>query len=324
MRNHILMGDSYNPWRNLAVESLLFESSKPDEVIFYLWQNSATVVIGRHQNAWQECRVQLLESEGGKLARRSTGGGAVFHDLGNLNFSFVLPRSQYDVRRQLNVICRAVREFGVAAAFSGRNDLTADGAKFSGNAFRFSAQTGLHHGTVLVSADMNRLSRYLVPSRDKLKAKGIQSVRSRVCNLVEINPTIDIPSLIDALRRAFIAEYGPAETLHIEDLDASRLRALEDQFSSWDFRMGKALPFDALLKNRFEWGGIQLELSLEQGRIVRATIYSDAMDEAMIDTIAPALEGVRYDNAALAQALLPLENPQIDDIAHWLANTELG
>lgn len=326
MKYRIILGDSHNPWHNLAVEALLFETLSPDEVIFYLWQNQNTVVIGRHQNAWRECRVKLLEDEGGRLARRSTGGGAVFHDLGNLNFTFVVPRTYYDVRRQLDVIRRAAARFGIDTAFTGRNDLViaASGAKFSGNAFKFSDAVGMHHGTVLVNVDMDRLGRYLVPSSDKLKAKGIESVRSRVCNLSELNPEISIPALTEALTSAFKAAYGSAEALSVSALDPDRLRVLEEQYTSWDFRLGKALPFDATLSHRFEWGGVTLELGLRHGVVERAQVWSDAMDEAMIARIAPALTGIRYANGALADALRALQSPQIDDLASWIENEELG
>ena len=326
MGNFIVMGDSFNPWHNLAVEALLFETLGPDDRAFYLWQNRNTVVIGRHQNAWKECRVKLLEDEGGRLARRSTGGGAVYHDLGNLNFTFVMPRQAYDVHRQLDVIRRAVGAFGIAAEFTGRNDLVVSesGAKFSGNAFKFSDSVGMHHGTVLVNVDMGKLSRYLAPGKDKLKAKGIESVRSRVCNLSELSPVIDIPGLMEALKQAFIAEYGPAREVSVAELDAKRLGALEAMYTSWDFRLGKALPFDATLEHRFEWGGVTLALGLRHGEIETAKVYSDAMDEAMIDLIAPALFGVRYENAALAAALRRIENPQVDEIAAWIESEELG
>ena len=326
MRNHIILGDSFNPWRNLAVEALLFEGLGPDEAVLYLWQNQNTVVIGRHQNAWQECRVKLLEDEGGRLARRSSGGGAVFHDLGNLNFPFLVPRPAYDVRRQLGVIQRAVAAFGIESQFTGRNDLvvSGSGAKFSGNAFRFSRSVGMHHGTLLVDVDMDRLGRYLVPGKDKLKAKGIESVRARVCNLKSLVPALDIPPLTEALKRAFIAEYGPAEDLSVAELDADRLRALEERYASWDFRLGKALPFDATLSHRFDWGGVTLELSLREGTITRAKVYSDAMDEAMIERLAPALTGIKYQNEDLANALRSLGNPQAAEIGDWILGEELG
>ncbi len=326
MNYRMLRGDSFNPWRNLAVEALLFETLGPEEIVFYLWQNQNTVVIGRHQNAWQECRVKLLEDEGGLLARRSTGGGAVYHDLGNLNFTFVVPRACYDVRRQLDVVRRAAADFGIEAAFTGRNDLVAalNGAKFSGNAFKFSDAVGMHHGTVLVNVDMDRLGRYLVPGKDKLKAKGIGSVRARVCNLADLNPDITVPALTDALERAFVSAYGPARRVAVADLDPVRLAALEERFSAWDFRLGKALPFDATLSHRFDWGGVTLELKLRHGIIERAAVWSDAMDEAVIARIAPALEGLRYENGALADALRALHNPQMSDLAAWIAGEELG
>ena len=326
MENRIIMGEGTNPWRNLAVEALLFEAFGPRFCVFYLWQNRNTVVIGRHQNAWKECRVKLLEAEGGFLARRSSGGGAVFHDLGNLNFTFILPRELYDVRRQLDVIRRAVAEYGVGAEFTGRNDLVlaGTGAKFSGNAFRFSKTVGMHHGTLLVDVDMARLGRYLAPDEGKLRAKGIESVRARVRNLKEENPAITVGGLVGALRQAFEAEYGPAGTLTVGELDADRLAALEAEYASWDFRLGRALPFDATLSTRFPWGGLTLEMSLKEGRILRAQVYSDAMDEAMIGRIAPALEGCRYENAALAERLRGLDDPRADDLAAWIEGENLG
>lgn len=326
MRNYILMGDSTAAWHNLAVEELLFDGLGRGARVFYLWQNQNTVVIGRHQNAWKECRVKLLEDEGGFLARRSSGGGAVFHDLGNLNFSFVVPRAEYDLRRQMDVIRRAVAEFGIEAEFTGRNDLviSGDGAKFSGNAFRFSKEAGLHHGTIMVNVEMNKLGRYLAPDEGKLKAKGIDSVRSRVRNLTEINPALAIPALSEALKRAFVATYGEAEVLTVGQLAGDALTALEEKYHSWDFCLGKALPFDATLENRFVWGGVTLEMNLEAGAITGAKVYSDAMDEAMIARVAPALVGVRYENCALGAALRGLGNPQANEMAEWLENTDLG
>ena len=326
MRNYLVIGDSTRAWRNLAVEELLFDALGREARVFYLWQNQNTVVVGRHQNAWKECRVKLLEDEGGCLARRSSGGGAVFHDLGNLNFTFISPRDEYDVHRQLEVVRRAVAEFGVEAGFTGRNDLVIldGGAKFSGNAYRFAEGVGMHHGTIMVDVALEKLGRYLAPDEGKLKAKGIDSVRSRVRNLAELNPEITVPALAEALKRAYVAEFGPAQPLDIAELDRERLDALERKYASWDFRLGKALPFDATLERRFDWGGVTLELSLKEGVIVGAKAFSDAMDEAMIAEIAPALTGARYENAALAEALRRLGHPQADELADWLQTTDLG
>ena len=326
MRNRILLGDSTAAHHNLAVEALLFETLDPETMVFYLWQNRNTVVIGRHQNAWKECRVKLLEDEGGTLARRSSGGGAVFHDLGNLNFSFVVPRSQYDVQRQLGVVRSAVAEFGIRSEFTGRNDLVIpdSGAKFSGSAYRFSDAVGLHHGTIMVKVELDKLGRYLAPDDGKLHTKGIKSVRSRVCNLCALNPDITVPALIEALIHAFVREYGPAQALDIANLDAVRLAELEHEYGSWDFRLGHVMPFDATLTHRFDWGGVTLELRLDKGIITEARAFSDAMDEVMIARIAPALTGARYENDALAGALRRLSHPQADELANWLSTTDLG
>ena len=326
MRNYIVRGDSTSAWHNLALEELLFDALGHGARVFYLWQNRNTVVVGRHQNAWKECRVRLLEDEGGCLARRSSGGGAVYHDLGNLNFSFIAPQDQYDVRRQLEVVRRAVARFGIATEFTGRNDLVIgmSGAKFSGNAFRFSGGTALHHGTIMVDVDLERMARYLAPDAGKLRAKGIDSVRSRVCNLASVCPDLGVAALADALAEAFEAEYGPAEAPDPAALDPGRLAALERKYASWEFRLGRALPFEAALERRFGWGGVTLEMNLREGVITGARVYSDAMDEAMIGRVGPALAGARYENAAMAGALRALGHPQADELADWLETTDLG
>ncbi len=319
--NTVIISGSTDPWHNLALEELLFTYDSEGTVL-YLWQNRNTVVIGRNQNAWKECRAELLEREGGRLARRTSGGGAVFHDMGNLNFTFITPRRSYNLERQLGVILEAVRSRGVNAKFTGRNDLvTAGGGKFSGNAFCFSRDRGLHHGTILVDVDMDKLSRYLVPSADKLKSKGVDSVRSRVANLKELNPDITIDSMAAAVEAAFKAEYGECVRMDENSLDRRRLFELEERHASWEWRMGKTPEFDVELNTRFSWGGVELCLRIKDGTILDAAAYSDAMDGAFIRSLPEILVG-RCLNAREMEALSVSKNPMLADIGRWLA--EIG
>ena len=138
--------DQVNPYKNLAVEEYLLLHCEPQECILYLWQNQNTVVIGRNQNAWKECKVESLEENGGHLARRLSGGGAVYHDLGNLNFTFLVNKDEYSLEKQLQVIINAMGRLGLKAEKSGRNDILIDGKKFSGNAFYEQEKHCYHHG----------------------------------------------------------------------------------------------------------------------------------------------------------------------------------
>ena len=146
--------ESFDPYYNLAIEEVLLESVQQGESILYLWQNAATVVIGHNQNPWKECRVGHLEEDNGHLARRLSGGGAVYHDIGNLNFTFLCSDKDYDLKKNLSVIVEACRANGIAAEISGRNDILVQGCKFSGNAFYHTHGNSYHHGTLMVNVDV--------------------------------------------------------------------------------------------------------------------------------------------------------------------------
>lgn len=222
-------------YHNLALEEYLLLHCQKGECILYLWQNQHTIVIGRNQNAWKECLVGKLEEEGGRLVRRLSGGGAVYHDLGNLNFTFLVRKEDYDVDRQIQVILEAVRRLGVDAERSGRNDILADKKKFSGNAYYKQGDYCYHHGTLMVHVDLGELSRYLTVSKEKLQSKGVESVRARVANLDEFVPGLTIDTLKEKLFEAFEEVYRlKARVLKAEDLDQIEIAKRQDRFSSWD------------------------------------------------------------------------------------------
>lgn len=299
-----------NPYRNIALESLLLDSLEAGEVILYLWQNFRTVVIGRNQNAWKECQTAVLKADGGYVARRLSGGGAVYQDLGNLNFTFLAKKDLYDVEKQMEVILRAVNRLGIAAEISGRNDITADGRKFSGNAFYHSGENYFHHGTIMVEVNTGRLSSYLNVQTEKLKSKGVDSVRSRVQNLAQWRPELTVEELKRALKKAFEEVYacgepcgemvfaGDGDSILPKGISAESLTVRTERFASWDWIYGKKLPFSREYEARFDWGCVQAQLTVDAGRVTDAAFYSDTLFpeefERASDAVVSRLIGCRY------------------------------
>lgn len=315
-----------DPHYNIATEKYLLEHVEKGQCILYLWQNKNTVVIGRNQNAWAECRTTLLEAEGGKLARRLSGGGAVFHDLGNLNFTFLMCDEDYDLDRQFEVIRVACGNLGISVEKSGRNDLLAEGKKFSGNAFYHSHGHAYHHGTLLVSADIEKLSRYLTPPKAKLEAKGVSSVRSRVTNLADLCPGLTAPMLQDQMKKAFEAVYGmSAQTLALNSEALTEIESSKLELSAWQWCYGPRLPFSFVCEERFPWGSISLHLQVEGGKIVTANVYSDAMEWELADVISNALTGCRFTIEDMQKALADkMKKTDIcNDICQMLTEQEL-
>ena len=301
---YVYDGKGFDPHANLAIEKHLLNRVQPGECILYLWQNQNTVVIGRNQNAWAECRTTLLESEGGKLARRLSGGGAVFHDLGNLNFTFLVRDEDYDVDRQLSVIQSACALAGIATEKSGRNDVLAEGRKFSGNAFYHHAGHAYHHGTLMVDVDKDKLGRYLSPPKAKLEAKGVASVRSRVVNLRELCPSLTCDGMRKLMVEAFQKVYGlPANTMHLTADAMVEIEETEDLYRSWDYLYGNALAFTFQCEERFDWGHITVQLEANSGTVTGAKVYSDAMDWLLAGAVEEALTGCVFRLTDMQQAL---------------------
>lgn len=320
-RLNVHEANGYNPYRNLAIEQRLLETVEANTVTLYLWQNENTVVIGRNQNAWKECRTDLLEAEGGRLARRLSGGGAVYHDLGNLNFTFLVPTESYDLDRQLNVILSALRHLGMEAERSGRNDVLCQGRKVSGNAFYRQGERSYHHGTLLVRTDVERMQRYLNPSPLKWQGKGVDSVRSRVGNLTEYAPDVTILTLKQALLRAFSEEYGmQAERVSFSKEDEAEIQRLTERNGSFSWNYGSRAPCSVSLSGRFLWGSLTVELSLEKGRIERVQVYSDAMDWSLPETLQAAWSGVRFSSKDMMEAVKGLDETVHADVETLLKN----
>lgn len=296
------ISDSLDPYENLAIEKYLLDTTPDDCCTLYLWQNKNTVVIGRNQNPWAECNCSLLEEEGGRIARRLSGGGAVYHDIGNLNFTFLCATENFDVARQTNVIKEACDLAGVKAEVTGRNDILVNGRKFSGNAFYNSKGKSYHHGTILINTNKEQLGKYLTPPIEKLEAKGVKSVKSRVINLSELSPELTCQDMMKYMLLAFENVYGfPAEELI--SLDADTISSTQKNISSWEYIYGNTISFSLTLEEYFQWGHVQLLLDIKKGIISSVQMYTDALDWSISDSVKNVLEGCRFNQKTINNSL---------------------
>ena len=328
MKLRILKSAVTNPWFNLATEDWIFNTLNPDSHTLFLWRNSETVVIGRSQNPWVECKIDKMEADDVFLARRQSGGGAVFHDLGNTNFTFLSPKDDYDQAANFTIIINALKKLGIDADLSGRNDMQVGDKKISGSAFKHAADRSFHHGTLLVNADMQKLGDYLNPHPLKLKAKGIKSVRARVANLVEFNEDINHENLSNAIIESFCEYYG--DTAPIEELDEASLakqptlNKYYQQMADWDWRFGKTPEFTHHIETRFDWGIIDLHLDVKQAVISEVVIFSDALHVELIDLLQESLTDVKYNKVDIKAKFDELSKvhtelaAQIDNVSKWL------
>ena len=311
-----------DPFHNLAAERYLLEHTPAGSVTLYLWQNKNTVVIGRNQNPWAECNMALLRKDGGHLVRRLSGGGAVYHDSGNLNFTFLTDTHTYNLSRQLSVITTALAALGIKAEKSGRNDILVAGRKVSGNAFYTAGCKKYHHGTLLIDVKTDVMAKYLTVSPLKLQAKGVSSVKSRVMNLKEACPALTADMLRTELVKAFGAVYGTTpQQLGADFFDAEEMALYEAEFRDDAYLLGKRLPFSWQTEARFDWGSFTLACQIDGGVVTEAAIYTDAMDWQALAGAGQLFCGKPFTPQALAQAAEGLACAELkNDIINHLAN----
>ncbi len=308
MRIRYCISNETNPFLNIAVEQYLLSLPEEETVTLYLWKNRRTVVIGQNQNPYAECNVDLLESEGGYVMRRRTGGGAVYHDDGNINFSFIVPKAYYNQSRQFLVLQKALQSYGLETEVSGRNDVLCQGRKFSGNAFSRGQWQNLHHGTILIKSNMEDLQRYLRVRPAKLRKHGVNSVGSRVVNLSELAP-VTSTNIVQPLLEAFHQVYDaaavdgysfehcadePAAELSFDTLKAkAEVLALRDSFADAEWRFGRWRNFQSQHECQFPWGFVELSIAVDaaRGTISQIDIATDALLLPAIDAVKELLQG---------------------------------
>ncbi|TVR71065.1 MAG: lipoate--protein ligase [Spirochaetaceae bacterium] len=308
----VLISEITDPRFNLATEDWIFREMAAHTHVLLLWRNSRCVVIGRHQNPWVECDLELMRAEGVPAARRQSGGGAVYHDPGNTNFTFLSPTPEYSRDRNFGIVLRALRTLGIEAFRSGRNDILVstggEDRKISGNAFKHTRERSFHHGTLLVEADLDRLGRYLTPASQRLEARGTRSVPSPVVNLREIDPRLSHERICRALSEAFLEEFAapeprdPPEYLDGEVLTAiPSLREYYEKMRAWEWIYGMTPEF---VHSFSPDPAITLDIRVREGVIVAVVVHSVQPEEDGLGRLLErGLSGLRYDGATIAAAL---------------------
>lgn len=319
-----LKGVSNDIYENLALEQHLAQNVHKNQLILFLWQNKSCVVIGRNQNAFKECRTDVLSEEGVMLSRRLSGGGAVYQDMGNLNFTFCSHDEDSDIPRQQKVVIEACRMLGIDARISGRNDILAGDCKFSGNSFYSHDGRCFHNGTILLDVDLKKLERCLSPSKMKLASKAVDSVRSRVVNLKELRPDINSESMCNALEKAFPMVYGlELKSLSQNMFDRKDIEEKRRFFSSYEWVYGRNADFPVSFQRRFSWGEISVNIEIKGGRVSDAKVFTDALDYSLSQKAEDALKGAMFDRAELCLRIMKANVPYAEDICTMLQE-EIG
>ena len=289
--NRLIRSSSHDPFHNVAVEQALFH--QPQEgITLFLWQNAPTVFIGRNQNVYKETAVDYLAENDIRLVRRLTGGGAVYQDMGNLNYTFLTKeRAENDALFQA-ILLDAFQSVGITATFSGRNDITTEGKKFSGQAYLMEDGKYMYHGTILCHVDMEKLVRAITPSPLKIQTKAIASVRQRVVNLCEINPSLTIEGMERALHQAFSHHCGQVQTSLPPAPDENTLKLLRSK--EWQFNQSPNFQtqWEGKVKNQL----LQLEIHNVEGIMQDVVVYSDSLAVDVCETIKKRLIGQPFEH----------------------------
>lgn len=323
----VYLSDTHDPWFNLATEDYLFKDMDPSFQVLFLWRNSETVVIGRFQNPWSECNLKKMEEDNVKLARRQSGGGAVFHDLGNTNFTFLSGKNNYNKERNNKIIINSLKKFNIDALASGRNDLVVRDKKISGSAFKESIDRAFHHGTLLINTNLEKLQNYLTPNPKKLVSKGISSVRARVANLVEFNAQISHEKLSEIMIKEFFNEYQME--CEIELLNEKKLKTIPslsnyyESLKDWKWRFGETPQFSQTFSEKFDWGFIEVNLDSKNGKIENISVYSDSLHPEMIEYLNLHLKGILLTKEGLelsflkSRESLPMIESYLKEFYNW-------
>lgn len=303
-----LTNDSTDPHFNLAFDEYCLEHYPSDEDFFYLWRNRPAVIIGLNQNAYSEVNLGYLDSAGITLARRVTGGGAVYHDLQNLNYT-IIGRSVSP-----EPVVDALRSLGLDAELTGRNDIFTDGRKISGYAKRVSNGREIVHGTLMYDVDIDTLTRVLDTPGSKMAAKGIASVKSRVANLKEYLPDFGSLDRVQAELASILAGQDKEMPVSGDMLSEVR-RMAREKFATWDWIYGRSREVSVTCRRRFSCGTVEAGISLDRGIIQDIAFSGDFMFAEDPSELAGLLRGTPFRREAVQARLAGAES------ARWFPGT---
>lgn len=291
-----LTNPSTDPWYNMSFDEYCLEQYPSDDSFFYLWRNAPSVIIGLNQNAYSEVNLGYLQAHDIRLARRVTGGGAVYHDLQNLNYTII----GWDVSPQ--PVVDALRALGVPAELTGRNDIFVDGRKVSGYARRLWRDRQIIHGTLMYDVDLDTLARVLDVPGSKMAVKGIASVKSRVANLKDFLPRFRGLDELQAALHELLAGGDTALPFGAERCAAVQ-RLSDAKFSTWDWIYGQSREADLVRSGRLACGTVEARLCLDRGVLTAVAFDGDFLGALPAAQLAQRLAGVRFERAALRETL---------------------
>ena len=295
---------------NLALEELIASCIEDD--VFMLWRNRSAVIVGRNQNTAAEVDSSYAKENDIQIVRRMTGGGAVYHDLGNINYTICTAGRQLEdsaFSRNAACVVEALNRMNVPAEFSGRNDIIVDGKKISGSAKTVLSSRTLFHGTMLFDTDLSVLTKVLTPDPDKIRAKGIKSVRSRVGNLREILPDMEVEEFISAFTNEIISINNAVLEDIPQELQLKAEQLANEKYRSWQWNYGTAMSYTFSKKKRFDFGSVQLNFNVKNNCIADLAVCGDFFGSSDISILCKELEGTSLDPEVLASAIkkIPVE-----------------
>jgi lipoate---protein ligase len=319
----IIKRHNTEPYFNLATEEYVLKNFTEDS--FMLWRNEPSIIVGKHQNTLAEINLDYVNENNIKVVRRLSGGGAVFHDLGNINFTFIRQGDHHtlvDFRKFTEPIIEVMQKLGIEARFEGRNDLTIDGRKFSGNAEHVFKDRVLHHGTLLFSSEMTDLSSALKVDPSKFSDKAVKSVRSRVTNISEhLKEPMEIEEFMEMIRLHVNEKYPETITMQLSGEDHQKIQCLvEEKYSTWEWNFGYSPKYNFKKQAKTTGGHVEVNLLVENGIISEAKIFGDYFGRHDTVDFETMLKGLPHNEAELRKLISAIE---ISDYFTHVENEEL-